>query len=159
MSVDQILEKTASFNCKLVEITGGEPLMQPELPVLCEKLLSKGHEVMLETNGTLDLSNIPEKVIKIVDIKCPGSREGGKFLYDNLRLLSIKDEIKFVISSRADFDWAISEIEKHNLLSICTVNISPVSGEISNHEMTSWILESGKNLRFNLQLHKIIGIS
>ena len=159
MSVDEILEKVRSFNCKLVEITGGEPLAQPELPDLCGELIAKGFTVMLETNGTFDLSKITEKAIKIVDIKCHGSKESGKFLYGNLKHLSQKDELKFVVSSKDDFDWAISEIEKYDLLSICTVNISPVNGIVNHNDLARWILESRKNLRFNLQLHKIIGIS
>ncbi len=159
MSIDDIIKIVESFNCKLIEITGGEPLEYPELPDLCEKLISKGFSVLLETNGTYDLSKIPKKVMKAVDIKCPGSNESGTFLYDNLKHLSPEDELKFAISSKEDFIWAISEIEKHDLLSICTVNISPVSGILNNAEVAIWILESGKNLRLNLQLHKIIGIN
>ncbi|MBI3581231.1 MAG: radical SAM protein [Nitrospinae bacterium] len=158
MAIDEIVKTVESFHCKLVEITGGEPLEQPELPDLCEKLLSKGFSILLETNGTLDISKIPQKVVKAIDIKCPGSNESGKFLYDNLKHLSPKDELKFVISSKEDFIWAISEIEKHDLLSICTINISPVAGVLNNAEVARWIIDSGKNLRLNLQLHKIIEI-
>lgn len=156
ISLDEVLEKAESYGCKLVEITGGEPLAQPFTPELCEKLLFRGFTVMVETNGTIDISILPQKTVKILDMKCPASNESGKFLYGNLKHLSKNDELKFVVCSKEDFDWAIQEIEKNDLLSICPVNISPVAGLVDYSTAARWILESGKELRLNLQLHKII---
>jgi 7-carboxy-7-deazaguanine synthase len=111
---------------------------------------------MMETNGSVDLAPLPKEVKKIVDIKCPGSGAGGSFLYDNLTELTSSDELKFVVSSRDDFDWMISEIDERNLLSICPVNVSPVAGKVDAAELAGWILKSGKELRLNIQLHKIL---
>ena len=156
MTLDEIVRRIASFKCHTVEITGGEPLAQEAAPQLAERLLSLGYRVMVETNGTRDISVLPDEVVKIVDIKCPGSGEAGKFRYENLKLLATRDEIKFVICSKADFDWALAETEKHGLIALCPVNISPAGGTVTPEEVAGWILKSGKNLRLNLQLHKII---
>jgi 7-carboxy-7-deazaguanine synthase len=156
MPVEEVVRKASSYRCGLVEITGGEPMAQNETPELCEKLLSARFKVMIETNGTFDISTLPSETVKILDIKCPGSGESGKFNHKNLTNMSGNDEIKFVVSHKDDFDWAIKEIEKNGLLSICPINISPAGGKASLEETAKWILESGKNLRLNLQLHKLI---
>ena len=156
MEIDEISARVASFGCKALEITGGEPMTQNGTVELAKLLIGQGYAVMMETNGSVDLSPLPKEVKKIVDIKCPGSGAGGSFLVDNLKQISPHDELKFVVSSRDDFDWMISEIEGKNLLSICPVNVSPASGKIDNAELADWILKCGKNLRLNLQLHKIL---
>ena len=156
MDMDEILARVASFGCKALEITGGEPMTQNGTVELAELLLEQGYAVMMETNGSVDLSPLPKEVKKIVDIKCPGSGAGGSFLLENLKQITSHDELKFVVSSRDDFDWMISEIEDKNLLSICPVNVSIASGKVDSAELADWILKSGKNLRLNLQLHKVL---
>ncbi len=156
MPMDEITARVAAYKCRTVEITGGEPMAQQGTPELAQRLLSLGYHIMIETNGTYDLSILPPETVKIVDIKCPGSGEAGKFHYANLEGLAREDEIKFVICSKQDFDWALGEVESHNLAAICTVNIAPVAGLVQPAQAAEWILQSGKNLRLNLQLHKII---
>ncbi|MBI3793478.1 MAG: radical SAM protein [Nitrospinae bacterium] len=156
MSVSDVLERVRKYNCNRVELTGGEPMAQAEAYELCQKLVELGFSVMVETNGTFDVSTLPPAVVKIVDIKCPSSGESGKFLWSNLKYLSSNDELKFVLTTREDFDWALSLIDEKNLSSVCTVNISPASHSIDGQEVARWILESGRGVRLNLQLHKII---
>ena len=156
MDMNEITARVASFGCKAVEITGGEPMTQNATVELAKLLLEQGYTVMMETNGSVDLSPVPKEVKKIVDIKCPGSGAGGSFLLDNLKQITSHDELKFVVSSRDDFDWMISEIDDKNLLSICPINVSPATGKIDSAELADWILKCGKNLRLNLQLHKIL---
>lgn len=140
-----------------MEITGGEPLCTPEAPELCQALLDKGFEVLLETNGSLSLSAVPAAVRKIVDCKLPGSGMAEHNLYENYPLLQQHDEVKFVISDRRDFDFACNVIEKYSLDSL-TPNLiaSPVWGKVSFEELSSWVLESPVPLRMQLQMHKII---
>lgn len=156
MEIDEITERVGSYGCRSVEITGGEPMMQKSTVALAGRFVELGYGVMMETNGSVDLSPVPKEVKKIVDIKSPGSGAGGSFLYENLTRLTQSDELKFVITSRADFDWMISEIEERDLLSICPVNVSIAAGKIDPAELAGWLLKSGKELRLNLQLHKIL---
>jgi len=158
-SIKIILEKIKKYACKRVEITGGEPMEQKATATLANVLIDAGYEVMIETNGSFNLSALPDKVIKIVDIKTPQSGAGKSFLYDNLKIMSGKDEIKFVVCSKADYLWAEEEIKRHKLLSICKINISPVTdGDITAKELADLILKSGLDLRLNIQLHTIIGL-
>jgi len=156
-SVDSLVREALSSGLKLVEITGGEPLCTPEAPELCQALLDKGFEVLLETNGSLSLSAVPAAVRKIVDCKLPGSGMAEHNLYENYPLLQQHDEVKFVISDRRDFDFACNVIEKYSLDSL-TPNLiaSPVWGKVSFEELSSWVLESPVPLRMQLQMHKII---
>ncbi len=156
MYVEQIIDEVKRHHCGLVEITGGEPLMQPETAELARWLIELDYTVMIETNGSYDVGVLPQEVVKIVDIKTPGSGEGESFIPGNLKHLEAKDEIKFVICSRADFDWAVATINEHRLTAICPVNISPAAGNVSPQEAAEWILNSGLDLRLNLQLHRII---
>jgi len=158
MSVENVARKVAEFDCRLVEITGGEPMLQANTPKLARKLLSDGCTVMMETNGTVNLSPLPKEVAKIVDIKCPESGAAEPFLYENLKLLTQNDEIKFVVSSKDDFNWSAAETVKRNLLSICTVNVSPVHGKVAPADLAEWILASGLPLRLNLQIHKYLNL-
>ncbi|OQY11449.1 MAG: 7-carboxy-7-deazaguanine synthase [Desulfobacteraceae bacterium 4572_187] len=157
MEIDQILKKVDLFNCQLVEITGGEPLIQSETPVLIYRFIENGYEAMLETNGSLDISIVDERCIKIVDIKCPSSMESDKNDLENLKRMNIKDQVKFVIGTRKDYEYAIKVKEMipdhfpgHHIL------FSPVSGEIVPSQLANWILEDKLDVRFHLQLHNII---
>ncbi len=158
MSIAEIAGKVAEFDCRLVEITGGEPMLQENTPELARKLLSDGYTVMVETNGTIDLSPLPKEAVKIVDIKCPESGSAEPFLYENLELLTENDEIKFVVSSKDDFNWSAAETVKRNLSAICTVNVSPVHGKVAPADLAEWILASGLPLRLNLQIHKYLNL-
>ncbi|MEE8484712.1 MAG: 7-carboxy-7-deazaguanine synthase QueE, partial [Nitrospinota bacterium] len=117
-----------------------------------------GYTVMIETNGTVNLSPLPQGVIKIVDIKCPDSGSGGTFLYENLKCITANDELKFVVASKNDFDWAMDEINGRDLTSLCPVNISPAEQFVDAKDVALWILESGIKVRLNLQIHKLLGM-
>ena len=156
-SVNSLVQEALSSGLKLVEITGGEPLCCASTPELCQALLDKGFEVLLETNGSLSLSAVPAAVRKIVDCKLPGSGMAEHNLYENYPLLQHHDEVKFVISDRKDFDFACNIIEKYSLTSFTSNLIaSPVWGKVSFEELSSWVLGSPVPLRMQLQMHKII---
>ncbi len=154
--IDEIVERVKAFGCRLVEITGGEPMAQPGTAALARRLLDLDFTVMVETNGSFDISALPYGVIKIVDIKTPGSGAGKSFWWDNLKHLGEKDEIKFVITSHADFEWAVRQVKKHGLADNHVVNISPAAGMVPEADAARWILESGLPLRLNLQLHRTL---
>ena len=157
MELTEIMNRIAAYMCRLVEITGGEPLLQSETPTLIYRLLENGYEVMLETNGSLDISRVDERCIKIVDIKCPTSGESDKNDMENLKRLGSKDQVKFVIENRMDYEYA-----KETMDSNCPdfpeeqILFSPVSGGIAPSRLAEWILEDNLNVRLHLQLHKII---
>jgi len=158
VSVDEALEKVRGYGCKLVEITGGEPLVQKrECVELARRLCDEGYTVLIETGGSLDASVLDPRVIKILDVKCPGSGESHRNYWANLEALNPRDEIKFVIKDRADFDYALDVIEKYKLdRRDPQVLFSPVWGEVELKDLAAWILESGVNGRMQLQLHKYI---
>ncbi len=157
MELTEIMNRIADYMCRLVEITGGEPLLQSETPTLIYRLLENGYEVMLETNGSLDISRVDERCIKIVDIKCPTSGESDKNDMENLKRLGSKDQAKFVIENRMDYDYA-----KQTMDSTCPdfpgdqILFSPMSEGIAPAQLAEWILEDNLNVRLHLQLHKII---
>lgn len=157
MEIAQIMRRVAGYNCPLVEITGGEPLLQDKTPFLILKLLENGYEVMLETNGSFDISRVDGRCIKIVDIKCPTSNESGENDLENLKRLNPQDQIKFVIGSREDYDYA-----KNIITSMCSnfpgkhILFSPVSGKIPTIHLAEWMLEDHLDVRLHLQLHKFI---
>jgi len=157
MTFDQIVKKLESFSCSLVEITGGEPLVQDNTPALISLLLEKKYQVLVETNGSLSIKPLPRECIKIMDIKCPSSNESDSFLWENIPLLTCRDEIKFVISSREDYVFAKSII-KNNLSGIPQkrIHLSPVFGCISSETIATWMLDDHLPARLSLQLHKII---
>jgi 7-carboxy-7-deazaguanine synthase len=156
-SLQDILEAVKELSpCSLVEITGGEPLMQDETPALIELLLKNDYTVMVETAGAHDISVIPNEAIKIVDMKCPGSGMVERNDYKNLERLSKNDELKFVVADEADFVWAIDLIEKHQLLEKCPILVSPVFGKMSEETLAELVLASGLEIRMQLQLHKYI---
>jgi len=156
MPVAHILEKVKQYNCDLVEITGGEPLIQKNVHVLMSELSDQGYEVLLETAGHMDISQVDGRVRRIMDIKCPSSGESGKVLWKNLDHITDRDEVKFVIGDRDDFEWSVNVIKKHNLEHRCTILISPVFGKLENEELARWVLDSGLNIRMQLQMHKYI---
>lgn len=156
MSLDQIMAKVGSYDCKLVELTGGEPMLQKEIYELSERLLAQGYTVLMETGGSLDLSKLDARVIKIMDLKCPGSEELDKNYWPNLDILSPHDQIKFVIKDRRDYDWALATIRRHRLDERFSLLFSPVFNEMSYRELAEWMLADGVKARFQVQLHKYI---
>ena len=156
MSLQKILKVVAGYDCRLVEITGGEPLLQQETPQLARELLNLNLTVLVETNGTQDLNVLPAGTVCIMDIKCPGSNEHEKTDWNNIDRLDANDEIKFVLSDRSDYEWAIEIIMQHNLQKRNPILMSPVQELLNPSDLASWILEDKLNVRFQLQLHKII---
>ena len=157
VSIDDIVAKCREFDCPLVEITGGEPLVQPNCAVLCRALLDAGFTVLIETSGSLPIDVLPEGVIRIMDLKCPDSGECDKNFWPNLEVLNARDEVKFVLASRRDYEWARSIVRAHGLGRRCRAALfSPVFGAIEPAEIVRWILEDKLDVRFQLQLHKFV---
>ena len=157
MTFDRILEKTASCHCNLVEITGGEPMLQQATPALISMLLEKNYQVLLETNGSKSIKSIHPGCIKIIDIKCPSSNEPDSFLFENINFLTDRDEIKFVVGSQEDYEFAKSIINnKLTGISKNRIHLSPVFGQILPKDIAAWMLEDNLNARLSLQQHKII---
>lgn len=157
MTLDEIIVRCDSYGCTLVELTGGEPLAQPECIPLSQQLLDKGYTVLIETSGSLPIAPLPAEVIKIMDLKCPGSGECDKNDYSNIDELTKQDEVKFVIASREDYEWAREQVNEHALVDRCNaVLFSPVFGEIDPKDMVNWITEDHLSVRFQLQMHKFI---
>jgi len=156
MSIDEILQKVEIFGVHLVEITGGEPLMQDNVYTLMKRLIEKGYKVMLETGGSISLERVPKDVIKIMDLKCPGSGEQDKNNLDNLKLLAPHDEVKFVILDKKDYEWSRDIIKKYKINETAHILLSPVFDKLKLKEMVKWILEDRLPVRLQTQLHKII---
>ncbi|HYV50463.1 MAG TPA: radical SAM protein [Dongiaceae bacterium] len=156
MAMDDVLARVRSVGCPLVEITGGEPLLQKETPELCRRLLEEGFEVMLETGGHRDISVVPEGVRIILDVKCPGSGETHKMHWENLERLPVSGEIKFVIADRFDYEWSRETVRGRDLAARHVVLFSPVFGELAYEDLASWILEDRLPVRFQMQQHKHI---
>ncbi len=156
MSINSIIESVDRLKSKLVCVTGGEPLFNIETPYLVTELLSKKHTVMVETNGSYDISIISKEAIKIMDIKCPDSYMTNLMNWKNIEYLSKIDEVKFVLNSRKDYDWAKDIIKKYSLSEITNVLIGTVFGKTYPKNVVKWILEDDLNVRFQLQLHKYI---
>lgn len=156
MGLDQILEQVATFNARCITVTGGEPLAQKMCLPLLSRLCDSGYQVSLETSGALDVSGVDSRVSRVIDLKTPGSGEVSKNLYENLSCLNASDQIKFVICDRDDFDWACEKIEQYKLIGRCEVLMSPVHEQLAARQLAEWILESGLQVRFQLQLHKLL---
>ncbi|TDI90362.1 MAG: radical SAM protein [Caldithrix sp.] len=156
MSLDEIIKQVESYDCKLVEITGGEPLLQKEVPELALRLLSKNQTVLIETSGEQDISVLDKRVIKIMDLKCPGSGESHQNRWENLEHLTPEDEVKFVIKDRQDYEWSREVIKKHSLENRLRVLFSPVWDNLDLEDLAKWILQDKLNVRYQLQLHKFI---
>ncbi|EIM62292.1 7-carboxy-7-deazaguanine synthase QueE [Desulfobacter postgatei] len=157
MTIDQIVGRVAAFECPMVEITGGEPLIQTQTPALISALLEKGFQVLLETNGSLSIASVDRACIRIMDVKCPSSGEAGSFLLDNLNHMTARDEIKFVVGSRQDYEYAASFIKTHLVNHPREkVHICPVFEAIELSDLAAWILKERLGARLSLQQHKII---
>jgi 7-carboxy-7-deazaguanine synthase len=156
MGVPEVLAKALSFGVKLVEVTGGEPLVQPACAQLITELADRGLEVLVETNGTADLGLFDRRAKYIVDIKTPGSGQGGSFLASNYEKLKSSDEVKLVITSRMDFDWAVDFIRERGLAKKLAVLFSPADGFVTLKELAGWMIEAKTPARMNVQLHKTI---
>ena len=141
---------------RLALVTGGEPLLQADTPALLAALADAGFTVFLETNGSLSIAGVDSRVHRVLDLKCPGSGMSHHNDWGNLGLLTSRDEVKFVISHRDDFAWALKVVRKYHLIPRAPVLISPVFGALPPREVAAWILASGFNLRLNLQLHKYL---
>lgn len=155
-SIDEIISKVKEYKCKLVEITGGEPLFQKESFELMQRLCDEGFEVMLETGGSLPIKDVDKRVKIIMDLKCPSSNMMKKNLYENINYIKQTDEIKFVIGTKEDYEWAKEIISKYELNKKCTVLFSVVFGQLEPVTLVNWILEDKLNVRFQLQMHKYI---
>ena len=157
MSVEEVLARVRELGGKLVEITGGEPLLQEEVYALTEQLLAESYQVLIETSGERFVGDLPAAAVKIVDVKCPGSGESGKFCLDNLAVLDHKDQVKFVILDEADYLYAREFLARHDLRGkVDEVIFSPVFGPMSPRTLTEWILRDNLDVRLGLQLHKFI---
>ena len=156
MTVEEVLNHVRNYPCRLVEITGGEPLLQEEVHSLIHRLLDKGYQVLIETGGSLDIHKVDARAHIIMDIKCPGSHMADRMQWANMRALTAKDEVKFVIKDRKDYDWAVEVIRYYGIISKCPILFSPVFGELEPRQLAQWLLEDGLNIQLQLQLHKYI---
>jgi 7-carboxy-7-deazaguanine synthase len=156
LSTEAICSVVKGHGCSVVEITGGEPLIQEETPALCRRLLGNKYDVLVETNGSLDIALLPDACVRIVDVKCPMSGAADSFLIQNLDSLTSRDQLKFVISGNTDFDWALGFVRSKNLAGLCEILFSPAQGLVSPRTLAQWILDSGAHVRLGLQLHRLI---
>jgi 7-carboxy-7-deazaguanine synthase len=157
MSLDEVMAQVAAFECPLVEITGGEPLLQQAVYPLMARLLAAGHAVMVETGGHISLDRVPAGVVRIMDVKCPGSGEAARNHWPNLDLLTAQDEVKFVIKDRADYEYARDVVARHDLTGRCReVLFSPVHNVLESRDLAAWILADRLQVRLQLQVHKFI---
>ncbi len=156
-TVEDVVAEVDGYGCPLVEVTGGEPLLQEDVYPLMRDLVAHGHIVMLETGGHLPTARVPSEVVKIVDVKCPGSGESAKNHWPNLETLLPHDEVKFVVRDREDYEFARDVVARHHLASRCAaVLVSPVHGVMDPAALSAWILEDRLPVRVQLQLHKLI---
>ena len=157
LSIPEIISEIKKYDCKLVEITGGEPLVQmDECLNLMKQLSDNGFEVLLETGGSLSIKDIDSRVKIIMDLKCPSSGMEKKNLYENINYLKPTDELKFVVGSKEDYDWTKDIILKYKLDKKCELLFSVVFGKLEPVQLVNWILEDKLKVRFQLQMHKII---
>ena len=156
MQISDIIKKVNELSCNLVEVTGGEPLVQEGCIDLLESLISNGNKILIETGGALTIEKIPNEVTIILDIKCPSSDMCDKNLWSNIDLIKKTDEIKFVIGDKKDYEWSKNIIKEYKLLNKCTVLFSPVYDKMEAKNMVEWILKDNLNVRFQTQLHKSI---
>lgn len=156
MAISAILAKVAGFGARQVCVTGGEPLAQKNCLPLLTALCDAGYDVSLETSGALDIGHVDPRVSRIVDLKAPGSGEAHRNRWQNLALLTPRDELKFVLADRADYDWARTAIAEHALQERCPILFSPVQGSLDPRELAEWIIADRLPVRFQLQLHKLL---
>lgn len=155
-SLDAILKRTAELGARYVTVTGGEPLAQKNCTELLTQLCAAGYIVSLETSGAIDIAGLDPRVIKVMDIKTPGSGEVEKNRWENLNYLTNQDQIKFVICDRQDYDWTKDILMRYQLAQKCEILLSPSHNQLSNRDLASWIVADRLNVRFQLQLHKYI---
>ncbi len=157
MSVPGILRSVAAYPTRLALVTGGEPMLQASVHDLFAALLERSYTVLLETGGHRPLGGVDPRVCKIMDFKCPSSKMADRNLYENIRFLTPRDELKFVVSDREDFDWACGLIRRHrDALRVGSILVSPVGGTVPPDTLAGWILECGLDVRLQLQLHRIL---
>ena len=156
MAQEEILRRVAAFDCRTVCVTGGEPLAQKACTELLTALCAAGYSVSLETSGALDIGGVDPRVSRIVDLKAPGSGESAKNRWENLDLLTPHDELKFVLASREDYDWAVSACRQHRLFERCPVLFAPVQGQLDPAQLAQWLLDDKLPARFQLQMHKVL---
>jgi 7-carboxy-7-deazaguanine synthase len=156
MALPGILEEVASYDTRYVTVTGGEPLAQPDCIPLLQQLCDAGYRVSLETSGALDMSAVDPRVIKVMDLKTPGSGEVERNHYENIPALQPHDEVKFVICNRDDYDWSVDMLRQYDLAKRCAVLFSPSKGELEATELANWILQDQLPVRMQIQLHKVL---
>jgi 7-carboxy-7-deazaguanine synthase len=156
MTLEEVLEEVARHRCPLVELTGGEPLLQPGALPLLTALCDAGYEVALETGGGVDIAAVDPRVRRILDIKCPGSGEAESNRWENLALLGPGDEVKLVLADRGDYEWAREMVSAHRLEDRCPVHFAPVHGAVALDELAAWVLEDRLRVRLQVQLHKLV---
>lgn len=156
MTLDEIMAEVEKLDCRMVELTGGEPLLQPDIYELATRLADLGHTVLIETGGHRDISRLDPRVIRILDLKCPASGECEKNLWSNLEHLRATDEVKFVIADRTDYEWTRRTIREHGLEDRVKILISTAFAMIEPQQVVEWMLEDKLQARFQLQLHKYI---
>lgn len=158
LEIAEVVDRVSEYQCPRIEVTGGEPLIQEETPALIQQLLNEGYEVLLETNGSQDISKVDDRCLKILDIKCPGSEEADQNDLENLNRLSAKDEVKFVIGDREDYEYAkrMLDLIESNPSKVKSVHFSPVFGKLQPRILSEWILKDHLDVRLHLQLHKVI---
>lgn len=156
-SIEEVLQEVEKYGCPLVEVTGGEPLLQDDVYPLMERLLERGRTVLLETGGQIDISRVPGKVVKVMDVKCPGSGEAGKNHWENIDRLGSRDQVKFVIRDREDYEYARDVVQRHALERRCAaVLFSPVHRVLEPKRLSEWVLQDRVPARVQLQIHKYI---
>ena len=157
ISIDEVVKEVIGYGCSLVEITGGEPLLQEDVYPLMDRLLAERKTVLIETGGHLSVERIPVAAVKVIDIKCPGSGEADRNDWNNLYRLTAQDQVKFVISNRSDYEYAKGTLQERDLHNRCAVTLfSPVYGVLDPKTLAAWILEDGLPVRIQIQLHKYI---
>lgn len=156
MSISDIVQRVADFRCSTVCVTGGEPLAQKNCLSLLAALCDAGHSVSLETSGALDIGGVDSRVARVVDLKAPDSGEQARNRWENIELLTPADELKLVLASREDYDWAVSACRQRRLFERCPVLFSPVQGQLDPAQLAQWILDDRLPVRFQLQLHKVL---
>lgn len=155
-SIDQVLERVASFSTKHVCVTGGEPLAQKGCLPLLQRLCDAGYRVSLETSGAIDVTNVDSRVVRVVDIKTPGSSEVARNRYENLDVLRPDEQVKFVLCSREDYEWARDFVRERRLYERCTVLFSPSYGQLEPRDLAQWVLDERLPVRLQIQLHKVL---
>ena len=157
MTRAEVLDEALSFGAPLVELTGGEPLLQPGAIPLLRELCDAGRTVLLETSGERDISEVDPRVHRIVDLKAPGSGESHRNRWENIEHLTKRDEVKFVLADRTDYEWAMDVIEEHGLCErVNEVLLSPVWGELDPQDLVKWVLQDDLPVRVQVQMHKLI---